>query len=82
MGKIRLRREKKKNEIIGTAAQLFLEKGFENVALSDIAEEIKMGRTTIYEYFENKNEIMATYLEKEMSAYHAKIRWLSSRRIS
>lgn len=70
MSNVSYRRAKKKAEIISAAVELFNEKGFEKVALLDIAEKINMGRTTIYEYFKNKNEILAEYLEKEMSTFY------------
>lgn len=72
MSKNQIKREKKKNEIIQTAVKLFVQKGFEKVSLMEIAQEIGMGRTTIYEYFKNKNEILAAYLEKEMVTFNRK----------
>lgn len=73
MNKVLIKREKKKYEIINSAVKLFTEKGFENVSLLDIAQSNNMGRTTIYEYFQNKNEILAAFLIKEMNIYHEKI---------
>jgi len=64
------KREKKRDEIALAAAGLFMEKGFDRVRFSDIASEAHLGRTTIYEYFTNKDEILATYLEREMGRYH------------
>lgn len=73
MSKVELKREKKKNEIIQVAVELFTYKGFEKVAMSDLAEKMGMGRTTIYEYFRNKNEILVAYLEREMNIFYRKI---------
>jgi AcrR family transcriptional regulator len=70
---VRHKREKRKNEIIQAAVSLFMEKGFDRVSLSDISSKINRGRTTVYEYFSNKNEILALYLEKEMFRYHEKV---------
>jgi AcrR family transcriptional regulator len=67
------KRDGKKDEIVQAAVQLFMEKGFDRVSLSEIAGKINLGRTTIYEYFNNKNEILATYLEREMTVYHNKV---------
>lgn len=72
MNKIELKREKRKNDIIQAAVELFREKGFEKVSLLEIAQKKQMGRTTIYEYFKNKNEILAAYLEKEMVNFNGK----------
>ncbi|TAL57509.1 MAG: TetR/AcrR family transcriptional regulator [Nanoarchaeota archaeon] len=70
---VQFKREGKKNEIIQAAVQLFIEKGFDKVSLADIASKINLGRTTIYEYFNNKSEILSLYLEKEMLEYHKKV---------
>lgn len=70
---IQHKREKMKNEIIQAAVSLFMKKGFDRVSLSDISSKINRGRTTVYEYFKNKNEILAQYLEEEMLRYHEKV---------
>ncbi len=67
------KRDRKKNEILQVAVQLFLEKGFNRVSLSEIATRLNLGRTTIYEYFKDKNEILALYLEREMVSYHEQV---------
>lgn len=71
--KVEAKREKQKEEIARIAALLFEEKGFEKVSLLDIAGRYGKGRTTIYEYFKDKNELLAFCLEREMSVYHEKI---------
>jgi len=43
---------------------LFLEKGFENITIRNIAEKIEYSPATIYLYFKNKDEILYT-LRKE-----------------
>ncbi|RKD32729.1 TetR/AcrR family transcriptional regulator [Thermohalobacter berrensis] len=49
--------DKKKEEIIKKAILIFIKKGYYNTKLSDIAKECGMGRTTLYQYFKNKEEI-------------------------
>ena len=49
--------QKKKQEIYRSATQVFLDKGYNNTTLLDIAKLCKMGRSTIYQYFKNKEEI-------------------------
>lgn len=66
------KKEQRKKQIAKTAGQLFLQKGFEKVSLLEIAQKLNKGRTTIYEYFNNKEEILAVFLEEEMSIYHQK----------
>lgn len=49
--------QEKKQEIYRSATQVFLDKGYNNTTLLDIAKLCKMGRSTIYQYFKNKEEI-------------------------
>lgn len=71
--KVHVKREQQKDEIARIAARLFEERGFEKVSLLDIAGRYGKGRTTIYEYFKDKNELLAFCLEREMSVYLEKI---------
>jgi len=52
-----LEKEKRRNDILNAAEKLFFSKGYENVSLKDIAKEVKLGRSTLYLYFENKEEL-------------------------
>jgi AcrR family transcriptional regulator len=62
------RKEQEKSEMRGlilkTAMNLFLDKGFENITIRNIAEKIEYSPATIYLYFKNKDEILYT-LRKE-----------------
>lgn len=49
--------EEKKNEIAVKAIEVFIEKGYYNTNISDIAKRSGMGRTNFYQYFKNKDEI-------------------------
>lgn len=49
--------ESKKQEIIETARIVFAKRGYHNTNLSHISERCGMGRTTLYQYFSNKDEI-------------------------
>lgn len=50
-------RQEMKELILQSAHQLFLEKGFEQVSIRNIAEAIEYSPATIYLYFKDKNEI-------------------------
>lgn len=58
------RKEQEKSEMKGlilkTAMNLFLDKGFENITIRNIAEKIEYSPATIYLYFKNKDEILYT----------------------
>ncbi|MDO4711317.1 MAG: TetR/AcrR family transcriptional regulator [Peptostreptococcaceae bacterium] len=49
--------EEKKQEIYKAATQVFFDKGYASTTLGDIAKASKIGRSTIYQYFKNKEEI-------------------------
>ncbi|MCF6462623.1 TetR/AcrR family transcriptional regulator [Clostridium sp. Cult1] len=49
--------ESKKQEIIEKARIVFATRGYHNTNLSHISKKCGMGRTTLYQYFTNKDEI-------------------------
>ncbi|MCF6459635.1 TetR/AcrR family transcriptional regulator [Clostridium sp. Cult3] len=49
--------EEKKQEIIEKAKIVFAKRGYHNTSLSHISKKCGIGRTTIYQYFKNKDEI-------------------------
>ncbi len=55
-----LEKQKMRKFILDTAMNLFLEKGFENITIRHIAENIEYSPATIYRYFRDKNEILYT----------------------
>jgi AcrR family transcriptional regulator len=52
-----LEKEKRRNDILNAAETLFFSNGYENVSMKDISKEVKFSRSTIYLYFENKEEL-------------------------
>ena len=61
--------EQKKLEIADRSIAVFADKGYYNTKLSDIAKACSMGRTTLYQYFKNKDEIYLYILELGMSFF-------------
>ena len=64
-------KEQRKERIIQTAFQLFCEKGIEQVSLSDVAKQAKVGEASIYRYFKTKVQLVfytLDFLWKEISA--------------
>lgn len=52
-----LEKEQRRMDILKAAEKLFFSKGYDNVSLNEIAKEVKLGRSTLYLYFENKEEL-------------------------
>lgn len=54
---IGVKRTSTRDEIIKATVELFREKGYDNVTISDIAAGAKVGKGTFYHYFKNKEEL-------------------------
>jgi len=61
--------EEKKLEIANKAIPVFSQKGYYNTNLKDISKACNMGRTTLYQYFNNKDEIYFYILELGMTFF-------------
>ena len=55
-------KEEKKRKILQAASDIFVEKGFSNVVISDIAQAAGIGKGTVYEYFKSKEELFSELL--------------------
>jgi AcrR family transcriptional regulator len=55
----RKEREKiqRRNEIIDAAEKRFFQKGYENVSMDEIAQDLELSKPTLYLYFENKDAL-------------------------
>jgi AcrR family transcriptional regulator len=48
----------KREAVLKTAAELFLEKSYRRTSLNDVAERLKITKPALYHYFHNKEEIL------------------------
>jgi AcrR family transcriptional regulator len=67
----RKEREKllRKREITYAASRLFAEKGFIHTTLDEIADAAEFGKGTLYNYFENKDELYLYIIERIFEDY-------------
>jgi len=56
-------REFKRREILSAATEIIAAKGFNNATLEEIAEASEFGKGTLYNYFQNKQEIYVAIME-------------------
>lgn len=60
--------DERRSEIIDISEELFLEKGYEQTAVSDIVKRIGVAQGTFYYYFKSKSEVLdaiiARYIEE------------------
>jgi AcrR family transcriptional regulator len=59
--------EERKNELIDIAEKLFIKKGYEHTAVSDIVKNAKVAQGTFYYYFKTKEEILDFIIDRYIS---------------
>ncbi|MDB5556640.1 MAG: TetR family transcriptional regulator [Rhizobium sp.] len=59
------RKELVREQLIDIAANMFDKKGYAQTGMGDIAQAIGLGRSAVYHYFRNKEEILAALVEAE-----------------
>jgi len=55
--------EKRKQQIIDAAKDMFINRGFQSTHIGQVCEELDIARGTVYQYFSNKKEILYAILE-------------------
>ena len=56
-------KKQKKERILTAAAQTFSQKGFSRALIADIARKAEVGKGTVYEYFDSKEELFLAVFE-------------------
>jgi len=64
----------KQKEILSGAVRLFAKKGYVHTTLDEIAEISEFGKGTIYNYFQNKEEIYLTIIGDIFDKYYSLLR--------
>lgn len=52
---------RRRQEIFAASVNLFLEKGFNETSMREIADAAGVGKSTLYDYFKTKEEILVSY---------------------
>ena len=55
--------EKRKQQIIDTAKDMFITRGFQSTHIGQVCEHLDIARGTVYQYFSNKKEILYAILD-------------------
>ena len=55
--------QRRKQQIIDTAKEMFIEIGFQSTHIGNVCEKLNIARGTVYQYFGNKREILYAILE-------------------
>ena len=67
----------RKDEIINACASLYKTMGFKDITIRDIGAKTSFTRTSIYNYFQTKEEIFLALLQREHEAWIADLEKLS-----
>jgi len=59
--------QRRRKEIFDASVHLFLEKGFTETSMREIAKAAGVGKSTLYDYYKSKDEIMVSYFEEEIN---------------
>ena len=62
-------KEEKKEKIIEIATKVFSRFGMKKSTMDEIAQKIRMGKSTLYHYFESKEEIFLEVVRKEAQTF-------------
>ncbi len=63
----------RRRELIDAAERLFLERGYENTAVSDIVREVDVAQGTFYYYFRSKAAVLEVVVEKNLDELEREI---------
>jgi len=55
--------ERRKQQIIDTAKDMFINKGFQSTHIGQVCQKLNIARGTVYQYFSNKKEILYAILD-------------------
>ena len=57
---------RRRHEIFGASVKLFLKNGFQETSMQEIADAAGIGKSTLYDYFKTKDEILLWGVEDEL----------------
>ena len=59
--------EKRRHEIYHKVVNIFLKKGFQETSMNEIAKAAGVGKSTLYDYFKTKDEILIYFFEDQLN---------------
>ena len=66
-------KEQRRNHILDTAEKLFFSKGYDNVSMDEIANELEINKATLYIYFKNKESLFLAIVLRGVKIMHTMI---------
>ena len=63
---------RRRKQIFDASVHLFLEKGFNETSMREIAAAAGIGKSTLYDYYKSKDEILVSYFANEIAVITAR----------
>ena len=73
---------RRRKEIFDASAHLFLEKGFNETSMREIADAAGIGKSTLYDYFHNKDDVLLSFFEDEIEGLTQRAREIAAQPIN
>lgn len=73
---------RRRREIFDAAMHLIIEKGFAETSMREIAEAAGTGKSTLYDYFPTKDDILLSFFEDELRTITASAEVISRQQMS
>jgi TetR/AcrR family transcriptional regulator, cholesterol catabolism regulator len=70
---------RRRHEIFDASVKLFLKNGFQETSMREIAEAAGIGKSTLYDYFKTKDEILVWGVEDELMDLTAEVQVITAR---
>ncbi|MGH9306522.1 MAG: TetR/AcrR family transcriptional regulator [Acidimicrobiales bacterium] len=74
MGKPRLSREARRQQILDAAAQVFGRLGFEATRMDDVAKAASVSKGLLYKHFPSKDDLFRALVERQGASFAAELR--------
>ncbi len=71
----------RRHRVFDASVSLFLSNGFRETTMQEIAAAAQMGKSTLYDYFETKDEILISYVEDAVEDLMERARQIVSQEI-
>jgi AcrR family transcriptional regulator len=66
-------RQRRQEEILDVAARIFAEHGYQGTDMQQVADQLGLGKGTIYRYFVSKEELFLAAADRGMRRLHAEV---------
>lgn len=72
---------RRRKEIFNASVHLFLNKGFNETSMREIAEAAGIGKSTLYDYFPSKDDILLSFIEDELQKLTEEVEEIANRKV-